>query len=201
MPQYGYKISGFAKNEKFIEAEKFLDKKLKGYEKHSGAFEDDGSMSIVYRKDDAGNSAEVKLTKNITESAVMVFSDVPLKYFRHGGWRLYLRDIIPAIIFAAVFFAVQIINTKIEWPSPVMLLAEAALGALFFLVTQKAVSRNRSRLRVRFIQCGGIITMLLVLWNLHRYGFSLLLLFRTQIAALFGGLLIVLLIDRLIRKK
>ena len=88
MALYGYKISNFTKAKKYAEIEALLDKKLKGFEKQSYEFEKDGSVCQDYvRKNEDGTETTVTLAKNITESSIVVFSDIPLKFLRNGGWR------------------------------------------------------------------------------------------------------------------
>ena len=99
MALYGYKISNFTKAKKYAEIEALLDKKLKGFEKQSYEFEKDGSVRQDYvRKNEDGTETTVTLAKNITESSIVVFSDIPLKFLRNGGWCLLTADILPMLI-------------------------------------------------------------------------------------------------------
>ena len=168
MAQYGYKISELSRAEKFAEAECFLDRKLKGYEKQMSGFEADGSVTIRYtKKADDGSVSEISLVKNITESAIMVFSDKELKYFKRGGWILYLRDLIPTVLFSCViwylFIAVYFVgNGFYDLLQKFVLMLVAIVAA--DLITGRFLSKNRSRERIAFIQSGGIFTVLLSLY-------------------------------------
>ena len=105
MALYGYKISNFTKAKKYAEIEALLDKKLKGFEKQSYEFEKDGSVRQDYvRKNEDGTETTVTLAKNITESSIVVFSDIPLKFLRNGGWCLLTADILPMLIFTALYW-------------------------------------------------------------------------------------------------
>ena len=107
MALYGYKISNFTKAKKYAEIEALLDKKLKGFEKQSYEFEKDGSVCQDYvRKNEDGTETTVTLAKNITESSIVVFSDIPLKFLRNGGWCLLTADILPMLIFTALYWFV-----------------------------------------------------------------------------------------------
>ena len=105
MALYGYKISNFTKAKKYAEIEALLDKKLKGFEKQSYEFEKDGSVCQDYvRKNEDGTETTVTLAKNITESSIVVFSDIPLKFLGNGGWCLLTADILPMLIFTALYW-------------------------------------------------------------------------------------------------
>ncbi len=166
MAIYGYKISGFSDNARFCEAQEILDKKLKDWNKSSACFDEDGSVSIVYSKENEdGTQSEVKLVKNITESAVLVFSDIPIKIFSKGGILIYLRDLIPAAIFLAVYIIGY--HYWIKLPLWNMYnLHELILPSLIFtffcfmlsLITYKTLSKNRNPLRIRLIQTGWFVT-------------------------------------------
>ena len=81
MALYGYKISNFTKAKKYAEIEALLDKKLKGFEKQSYEFEKDGSVRQDYvRKYEDGTETTVTLAKNITESSIVVLTDITLKF-------------------------------------------------------------------------------------------------------------------------
>ena len=67
-------------------------------------FGDDGSRTQIYRKKTDDGEQVVTLVKNITESGVMVFSDIPLPSLRKGGIILYLRDLPWMIAFAALYW-------------------------------------------------------------------------------------------------
>lgn len=175
MQQYGYKISGMARGVKFSEAEVFLDKKLKGYEKMNASFSEDGSRTQVYkRKNEDGTENEVTMVKNVTESGIIVFSDLPLKFFKFGGWVLYLRDIVPTVIFGLIYWLgyFKLINTSVFNGKILMLLLAAIVGGaaafLLCLLTHKILDNNRSELRIRFIQLGGIISIVPALYYITR---------------------------------
>ena len=175
MQQYGYKISGMARGVKFDEAEVFLDKKLKDYEKMNASFSEDGSRTQVYkRKNEDGTENEVTMVKNVTESGILVFSDLPLKFFKFGGWVLYLRDIVPTIIFGLIYWLgyYKLVNSSMFNGKILMLLLAAVVGGfaayLLSLFTYKLLDKNRSELRIRFIQLGGIISIVPVLYFITR---------------------------------
>ncbi len=163
MPLYGYKISGLARSEKYFEAEKLLDRKLKGFSKDNAVFAEDGSITQRYfRENEDGTLTEVTLVKNITETAVLVFSDIPLKYLKFGGKLLYLRDIIPTFIMAGIYWgSYRYALTKTSLGAkPVMLMAVCAIIYAFICFASiKPLSKNRSPLRVRFIALGSVFTL------------------------------------------
>ena len=115
MALYGYKISGFAGNERYEEAAAYLDRRLKGFERKNEEFDADGSRTLHYeRLTPEGTVQEVTLVKNVTESAVMVFSDIPMKSLKHGGILLTLRDIIPMTVFGALYYLLFWINSIVS---------------------------------------------------------------------------------------
>ncbi len=177
MAQYGYKLSGLARSEKFFEAEHYLDKRLKGFEKDNAVFADDGSRTQVYRRKSDEGEQTVTLVKNITESGVLVFSDIELKDLKHGGIILYLRDILWQAAFAALYW-IGYPKSKSTMPIGIMMSRLKPIGtclvisiavALLMIVTYKLVAVRRTPARVRFIQTGGvfsIVMMFYTLWSL-----------------------------------
>ena len=176
--QYGYKISGFARSEKFFETEKYLDRKLKDFQKDNASFADDGSRTQVYRKTTEDGEQTVTLVKNITESGVMVFSDIPLPTLRHGGIILYLRDIVWMVAFAGVYWVGyplllnkfrSIIAHLTRWGT---MAAAAVVIAFLMLATYNPVSVRRTPARVRFLQLGGFFSIILGIHDLGSMVFS-----------------------------
>ncbi len=176
--QYGYKISAFASSQRFFEAEKFLDKYLKGYEKEGAVFSEDGSRSQKWVKSGDEKELSVELVKNVTESAVLVFSDTPIKLFRFGGAFFYLRDIIPMAAFAALYW---VLYPKLAMKMPVNLggsapaywgsillfmLISAFVMLIMILVSDKFLSARREPFRTRFIQFGGVFSAVLGVYEL-----------------------------------
>lgn len=154
MAVYGYKISGFARTERYKEAELLLDRKLKGWEKGSEGFAEDGSVTLCYKKtEEDGSVKEVSLEKNITESFVMVLSDIPIKSLRFGGAVFYLRDIIPVALFIfGWYFGYEKITAALRL-SPVFAAAAGTFVGIFVdLFSEKLLGRNRTRFRIKLIQ-------------------------------------------------
>lgn len=178
MPEYGYKISEMAGSERFFEAERLLDIKLAGFEKAAASFEADGSRRQEYsRTEEDGSEKKVTLIKNVTESGILVFSNIPLKFFRFGGKIFYLWDILPTVVmgifwwvvftkaidrFCANFYqaAVFQVIAGFVWFLLVML-----AGRVISFIERKD-HRNlkilfvpyRSRLRINFIARGGAVS-------------------------------------------
>ena len=171
--QYGYKISGFGSSEKFFEAERYLDKKLKDFTKEPAVFEEDGSRKQRWVRESEGAQTAVELVKNITESAVLVFSDIPLKMFRFGGLLMYLRDLPAMIFFAALYWVVYpLIAVRMPfrtgdgalsyWTALIVMLLVSSLALLIIiLVSDKFLSARREHIRMRFMQFGGIFSVVL----------------------------------------
>ncbi|MBQ5316953.1 MAG: hypothetical protein J6I96_05305 [Oscillospiraceae bacterium] len=155
-----------------------MDKKLKGFQKDNAVFSDDGSRTQVYRKTDGDGEQVVTLVKNVTESGVMVFSDVPIPTLRHGGIILYLRDIVWMLFFAAVYWVgypillnrvPQIVYRLTPYGT---MAAAAVVFALLILATVKPVSVRRTPVRVRFLQLGGLFSIVLGVYSLGSMIFS-----------------------------
>lgn len=208
MSLYGYKISGLARSEKYFEAERLLDKKLKNFEKDNAVFEEDGSIRQIYRrKNEDGSETEITLVKNITESAVIVFSDIPLKFLKYGGIILYVRDIAPTIIFAVLYYflyklALRYFMAYSLTALTLVALAAAAIFTVTDLLTYRLLDKNRSRLRIRFIQSGSIFTVIALLyyftrlfayWNLNHIWYSML---QTPLPSVLAALIICTMIGR-----
>lgn len=169
MQQYGYKISGMARGEKYLEAEQFLDKKLKDYEKGQSTFEEDGSRVQQYTKTAPdGTESVITLVKNVTESGVLVFSDVPLKYFRFGGWVLYLRDILPSFLYSGSFWLILNGFLFRRFYSDIERVIIAFVGAVILSIicrlTDSLLDKNRSFVRRKFIQLGGVFIIPLIFY-------------------------------------
>ncbi|MCM1523699.1 MAG: hypothetical protein NC120_04495 [Ruminococcus sp.] len=172
MAQYGYLISNLPRNEKYAETEAFLDKKLKGFEKDNAVFEKDGSMKQVYRRtDEDGGVTEVSIVKNITESSIVVFSDIPLKYFKRGGAVLFARDIAPSALFGVFYWAA--VGTELmrrfmfgfDVYIPALLIS-VVLAAAINMISMNYLRKNRSLLRVQIIQMGSVFIIIpaAVIW-------------------------------------
>lgn len=162
MAEYGYLISNLPRNEKYTETEAFLDKKLNGFEKDNAVFENDGSMRQVYRRtEEDGSVTEISLVKNITESSIVVFSDIPLKYFQKGGAVLYVRDIVPSVIFGAFYWAgigttlmrAFMYGSRTYIP---IFLVTLVFSVVINMMSLEKFSENRSLLRVQIIQMGSV---------------------------------------------
>ncbi|MCI7766753.1 MAG: hypothetical protein MSJ26_02070 [Oscillospiraceae bacterium] len=170
MQSYGYVLSGLARHDRFNEAEWLLDKVLKGFSKGSKQFEEDGSISLTYSKNDENGEKLVTLKRNVTESCIMVLSDIPLKFFRFGGWIFYLRDLIPTLAFFLLYgiFGVRFNSVMINSNDPFNRLfgiVGGALAALLLnLITVKLFKKNRSFDRICFIQAGGIFSAFMILY-------------------------------------
>lgn len=165
MAQYGYLISNLPRNEKYAETEAFLDKKLADFQKDNAVFEKDGSMRQVYRKtDDEGNVTEISLVKNITESSIVVFSDIPLKYFKRGGAVLFVRDIAPSVVFGAFYWAgigttlMRTFMYSFRQYVP-MFIVTLIFAIIVNIMSMDFLSKNRSLLRVQIIQTGSIFVL------------------------------------------
>ena len=173
MALYGYKISNFTKAKKYAEIEALLDKKLKGFEKQSYEFEKDGSVRQDYvRKNEDGTETTVTLAKNITESSIVVFSDIPLKFLRNGGWCLLTADILPTLIFTALYwFGMNYIVRLIVWAPTVQYIISFLLIASVImlgvnLIAAKLLMRRRSLARTLWIETAGIFSLPIFFWIL-----------------------------------
>lgn len=168
MAYYGYTVSGLVRIEKFSEVEQLLDKKLKDYEKSVSGFEKDGSMTVTYSKKNEDESVnQVRLVKNVTESNISVFSDIPLPYLRFGGKLLWLRDIVPTALFALLQWLgiSYCLKTAISFGQTdyiryaVICLFSAAVLVMLDIVTDKLLSKNRGFWRKRAIQNAAVVNI------------------------------------------
>ena len=172
MALYGYKISNFTKAKKYAEIEALLDKKLKGFEKQSYEFEKDGSVCQDYvRKNEDGTETTVTLAKNITESSIVVFSDIPLKFLRNGGWCLLTADILPMLIFTALYwFGMNYIVQLIAWAPTEQYISFLLIAAVIMLgvdlIAAKLLMRRRSLARTLWIETAGIFSLPIFFWIL-----------------------------------
>ena len=177
MALYGYKISNFTKAKKYAEIEALLDKKLKGFEKQSYEFEKDGSVCQDYvRKNEDGTETTVTLAKNITESSIVVFSDIPLKFLRNGGWCLLTADILPTLIFTALYwFGMNYIVQLIAWAPTEQYISFLLIAAVIMLgvdlIAAKLLMRRRSLARTLWIETAGIFSLPIFFWILFK-GFA-----------------------------
>ncbi len=169
MQSYGYVLSNLARHDRLNEAERLLDRVLKGYSKGSKQFDEDGSIAIVYSKASEDGEKQVILKRNVTESCIMVTSDIPLKIFRFGGWIFYLRDIVPTLAFFLLYCILGVkINSMLilsdESVKMLLAIAGGAAAALVInLITRRLLGRNRSFDRICFIQLGGIFSIIMIL--------------------------------------
>ena len=174
MALYGYKISNFTKAKKYAEIEALLDKKLKGFEKQSYEFEKDGSVCQDYvRKNEDGTETTVTLAKNITESSIVVFSDIPLKFLRNGGWCLLTADILPMLIFTALYwFGMNYIVQLIAWAPTEQYISFLLIAAVIMLgvdlIAAKLLMRRRSLARTLWIETAGIFSLHIFFWILFK---------------------------------
>lgn len=170
MAMYGYKVSGLSRSERYFETEKLLDKKLKDYEKLNSSFEEDGSRKQIYRKTaEDGTISEVTLIKNVTESGIMVFSDRELKFLKFGGAYMYLRDIPAVVIFCLLYYraAEYFVSPKIAPNISSLVLNIAvciAAVVIISILTYNLLNTDRYHLRIRIIQSGFPITLILPLY-------------------------------------
>lgn len=160
MPEYGYKISEMAGAERFFEAERLLDIKLKGFEKGNAEFDEDGSRRQEYIKSaDDGSRERVTLIKNVTECGTLVFSDIPLKFFRFGGKVFYLWDILPTALTGIFWWGIfpELMNRSRLGFLQLAAVQAAAGAAVFFAgmlagkILEKTESRERRYLRILFV--------------------------------------------------
>ena len=178
MALYGYKISNFTKAKKYAEIEALLDKKLKGFEKQSYEFEKDGSVRQDYvRKNEDGTETTVTLAKNITESSIVVFSDIPLKFLRNGGWCLLTADILPMLIFTALYwFGMNYIVQLIAWAPTEQYISFLLIAAVIMLgvnlIAAKLLMRRRSLARTLWIETAGIFSLPIFFWILEMLLYS-----------------------------
>lgn len=172
---YGYIIAQLPRHERFNEAELLLDKTLKDYSKGNRQYEEDGSISITYSKESEEGENQVILKRNVTESHVAVFSDVPLKIFKFGGWIFYIRDIIPSLVFFMIYYIWGIeFNTRLVYPGePVKrligIVGGAAAGLIINLLTRRLISKNRSYDRICCVQFGGLFSLIYILAVMVKY--------------------------------
>lgn len=155
----------FHQGKKYAEIEALLDKKLKGFEKQSYEFEKDGSVRQDYvRKNEDGTETTVTLAKNITESSIVVFSDIPLKFLRNGGWCLLTADILPMLIFTALYwFGMNYTVQLIAWAPTEQYISFLLIAAVIMLgvdlIAAKLLMRRRSLARTLWIETAGIFSL------------------------------------------
>ncbi|MCM1579588.1 MAG: hypothetical protein NC078_12405 [Ruminococcus sp.] len=187
MPEFGYKISGMAGAERYFEAERLLDIKLKGFEKGNAAFEADGSRRQEYIKNEEdGEEKKVTLVKNVTESGTLVFSNFELKFFKFGGRIFYLWDILPTVIMGLFWWRVfpRLMSGVIGYVQ--MGIIQALAGAAWFgagiligKIFERIESREhkvlkilfvpyRTKLRTQFLLRGGAVTVIGLLYAFTR---------------------------------
>lgn len=172
---YGYIISQLPRHERFNEAELLLDKVLKDYSKGNRQYEEDGSISLTYSKETEEGVKQVVLKRNVTESHVAVFSDVPLKIFKFGGWIFYLRDAIPSLVFLMIYYiwGIPFTTRYILSDDPVKKLIAIAGGAfaalIINLLTRQLISKNRSYDRICCVQFGGVFSLIYILAVMVKY--------------------------------
>lgn len=175
MLSYGYIISNLPRHERFNEAEWLLDKLLKGYSKGSKQFEEDGSISLAYSKETEEGEKQVVLKRNVTESYVAVFSDIPLKIFKFGGFIFYLRDIIPSLVFFMIYciwgleFNTRLIFSGDSVKKLIAIVGGAAAAFVINLITKRFIMKNRSYDRVCFIQFGGLFSAIMIFAVMIKY--------------------------------
>lgn len=175
MLSYGYIISNLPRHERFNEAEWLLDKLLKDYSKGSKQFEEDGSISLAYSKETEEGEKQVILKRNVTESYVAVFSDIPLKILKFGGFIFYLRDIIPSLVFFMIYFIwgidfnKRLIISGIPADRLIAIVGGAAAGLIINLLTRRLISKNRSYDRICCIQFGGLFSLIYILAVMVKY--------------------------------
>lgn len=169
MLSYGYIISNLPRHERFNEAEWLLDKLLKGYSKGSKQFEEDGSISLAYSKETEEGEKQVVLKRNVTESYVAVFSDMPLKIFKLGGWIFYLRDIIPSLVYFLIYIiwgmplTIKFIFSDDPFKKLIAIVGGSFAALIINLLTRRLISKNRSYDRICCIQFGGLFSLFYIL--------------------------------------
>lgn len=170
--QYGYKIGGFASQAKFDEAEWFIDLLMKKkFVKGHADFSEDGSRTQEWVRSDDSGEQKIVLIKNITESAVIVFSDCELKWLKFGGKLLYLRDIIPMLLFALMFWKlVPFVSAKYRIVDNYlangffMSVICGLGGAIVCLIANLLIRIRRDPVRSLFVRLGGVFSILQVLY-------------------------------------
>lgn len=202
MHTYGYILSNLARHERFNEAEWLLDRVLKGYTKGNRQYEEDGSLSVTYTKKELDGEKTVLLKRNVTESNTAIFSDVPLKIFRFGGWIFYIRDLIPSLAFFLLYyFCLVPLNTRMIYDGDPFLkllaiVGGSAIGLVINLITRRIISTERSYDRVCFVQFGGLFSAIQILWvmvkypNVGAYNFWMYVLGLTPFIEVVGGLVL-----------
>ena len=172
---YGYIISNLPRHERFNEAEWLLDKLLKDFSKGSKRFEEDGSITLTYSKETEDGGEQVILRRNVTESYVAVFSDIPLKILKFGGWLFYLRDVIPSLVYFMIYyvwgieFNTRMIYTREPVSQLIAIVGGALAGVVINFATRRLLMNNRSYDRVCFVQFGGLFSIFMILAVMIRY--------------------------------
>lgn len=176
MLTYGYVLSNLPRSERYKEAEKLLDMLLKGYEKENAVFEKDGSVKQCYKKtDEDGTVHETVLERNMSESHISVYSDRSIKLLRLGRLTFYLRDILPSLVFFLLYivWAIPANTEAMESGSSDKMLAVIIGGSMaalaLNLTTGFILDKNRTKLRIRFIQFGGLFNFLFTLHKMTSY--------------------------------
>ena len=170
--QYGYKIGGFASQAKFDEAEWFIDLLMKKkFVKGHADFSEDGSRTQEWVRSDDSGEQKIVLVKNITESAGIVFSDCELKWLKFGGKLLYLRDIIPMLLFALMFWKlVPMLSVKYNVVNNYlangffMSMICGCCASIICLAADLLIRIRRDHVRSLFVRLGGVFSTLQVLY-------------------------------------
>lgn len=172
---YGYIIAQLPRHERFNEAEWLLDKLLKDCSKGNRQYEEDGSISITYSRETDDGEKQIVLKRNVTESYVAVFSDVPLKIFKFGGWIFYIRDIIPSLVFFMIYFIwgtefnMRLISSGDPFKRLIAIAGGAAAGLIINLLTRRLLKKNRSYDRICCVQFGGLFSLFYILSVMIKY--------------------------------
>lgn len=125
------------------------------------------------RKNEDGTETTVTLAKNITESSIVVFSDIPLKFLRNGGWCLLTADILPMLIFTALYwFGMNYIVQLIAWAPTEQYISFLLIAAVIMLgvnlIAAKLLMRRRSLARTLWIETAGIFSLPIFFWILFK---------------------------------
>lgn len=94
----------------------------------------------------------------------MVFSDIPLKFLRNGGWCLLTADILPMLIFTALYwFGMNYIVQLIAWAPTEQYISFLLIAAVIMLgvdlIAAKLLMRRRSLARTLWIETAGIFSL------------------------------------------
>lgn len=140
---------------------------------------EEGKETVSESSESAAVQTRVELVKNVTESAVMVFSDEEIRWLKRGGIFLYLRDLPLMILFCAVYFVGAVflkrylftLNTDLYYTLGghiITFLGLGILGTVITLLTFKPISSLRTHLRTRFIQLGGMFSVVLGIFEFSK---------------------------------